>query len=76
MAKARILEPRPPNREVLLRTEIKALEERLAALENGLTIPLALGAVSGGREGSLAGEKVLKRLYVKMDGTWRYVALT
>lgn len=80
-----LLEPRPPDPATILAAEIKALKDRIAILEKGYHVPLANGtpsnytspsATGDGKDGSLAGDKTTKRLYLRIDGVWRYVALT
>lgn len=83
-----ILEPRPPDPAVVLAGRIKALEDRVAALEKGYHVPIMPGGqtpnnfVSGtqtgdGQDGSLAATGPnTPRLWVRINGQWRYVTLT
>lgn len=76
---ATILEPRPPDPAVVLAAKIKALEERIARLEKGVVIPVSVGLplnTGQGREGSMAADSGTSRLYVKINGIWRYVTVT
>lgn len=71
------LEQRNP--EVGLRARVASLEKRCSALERESRIPLTTvaGVTAGtGRDGSLAGSTDTPRLWLKIAGTWRYVALT
>lgn len=80
-----ILEPRPPDPATVLRAQIKALTDRVALLEKGYHVPLANGtpnnytspsATGDGKDGSLAGDKLTNKLYLRIGGVWRSVTLT
>lgn len=80
-----LLEPRPPDPAARLAAEIKTLRERVALLEKGYHVPLGTGAPSNyaspsatgdGQDGSLAGDKATNRLYLRINGVWRFVTLT
>lgn len=73
-----LLEPQSINPEVAFRARVKMLEERLAAVERALKLPVSLGAPGAGtgQEGSAAGDSANSRLWLKLNGVWKYVALT
>lgn len=66
------------NPDIALRARINYLEKRVEALERGLPIPTIDGVPGGalGREGMLVGQKTPLRLWLLIDGTWRYTTLT
>lgn len=72
-----IVEPQSTSPEVRLRAQIKALEDRVAAIERGLPIPIITGApgAATGQDGSLAGDTGNK-LWLRINGVWRYTAVT
>lgn len=56
------------------------IERRVRALERGaqaMTLPLSAGApTSTPRDGTAAVDTTNVRLYLRVNGAWRYVALT
>lgn len=64
------------NPEIVLRARIKQLEARIEALEVGTSVPVVAASPTGGRDGSLAGSVSPLRLWIRVNGTWRYTALT
>lgn len=73
-----ILRPQATNPQERLYAKIRALEERVAALErNPAAVPIFSGTPSSGdgTDGSLGGTST-PRLWMKVNGSWHYVALT
>jgi hypothetical protein len=76
---ASILQPQVPDPQVRLYARIKELEDRVSQLERfGATFPTGSGApaAGAGKEGSgYADVSVSSRLYLKVNGTWKSVAI-
>lgn len=58
--------------------EVAELSRRVSELEDRVaTVRVTSGSpAAGGREGSLAGDAGSTRLWLKLNGVWRYVTLT
>lgn len=72
-----LLQPQSTDLDVKVAGRISALEARIAALETGTPVPIGTGTPdpATGRDGSFAGDTDL-RLWLKIDGVWRYTNLT
>jgi len=72
-----ILTPGSNDERQRLYAKIAALEKRIAALErDSFSAPVTEGAPTNGGEGALAGDSTNTRLWIKINGVWRYAALT
>lgn len=71
-----LLEPQSLSPDVRIRAQIAALEQRLAALERGVTLPVFTGTPGAGtgREGSL-GADTANKLWLRVNGVWKSVAV-
>lgn len=73
-----IVHPQPANREMRLMQRIVALEERVAAMERaGAQIPTGAAPAAGsGRDGAIKAQSDTLRIWVRINGVWRYTPLT
>jgi hypothetical protein len=72
-----LLEPQPTDPTARLYAKIAALEARIEAMERyGVLLPIVAGSPSGGRSGNAVGDSSNTRLWLNINGSWRYTALT